>query len=213
MRNSRFATLSLILVFLFNAALLATLFVATGDVLHDRLGLLIGAGLGFSLALWFVLQRLGRPAAKPESAAPDPTPEEPTPAEPEPPSPAPAVQMLSILQRKGRLIDFLQEDIQQYEDAQIGAAVRTVHDGCREALREHVELEPIFADNEGESVTVEPGFDAQSIRLTGSVTGDPPFTGTLQHRGWRVKSIDLPQQMQSPDDNAMVVAAAEVEVQ
>lgn len=213
MGNSKFATQSLLFVLIFNAALLATLFVAAGEALQGHLVLLIGAGLGFSLALWFVLQRLSPSAAEPESAAPEPAPEPPTPAEPEQPSPAPAVQILSILQRKGRLIDFLQEDIQQYEDAQIGAAVRTVHEGCREALREHVELEPIFADNEGSSVTVEPGFDAQSIRLTGSVTGDPPFTGTLQHRGWRVTSIDLPKQMQQPDEDAIVVAAAEVEVQ
>src|SRR5207253_6846543 len=35
-----------------------------------------------------------------------------------------AVQLLAILQREGRLLDFLQEDVDGYADAQIGAAVR-----------------------------------------------------------------------------------------
>ena len=202
------------LVLLFNAALVATILLAGGEAVQ-RQGLLIaGAALVFSLALAFVLQRLSPAEApaptKPPSAEPAPEADR-APAPPPEPSPAPAVQMLSILQRKGRLIDFLQEDIQQYEDAQIGAAVRTVHDGCREALAEHVELEPIFDDAEGNTVTVESDFDAHAIRLTGNVSGDPPFKGALRHRGWRVKTLDLPKQMQA-DDGAMVVASAEVEL-
>ena len=121
------------------------------------------------------------------------------------------MQMLAILQRQGRLIDFLQEDLRMYDDAQIGAAVRTIHEGCRQALAEHVKLEPIFPEAEGTTVTVQPAFDTRAVRLTGDVVGEPPFRGALRHRGWRVASLDLPKQV-SGSDKAMIVAAAEVEV-
>ena len=98
-----------------------------------------------------------------------------------------------------------------YDDAQIGAAVRNIHAGCRQALAEHVKLEPIYNEAEGSSVAVQPGFDAHAVRLTGDVVGEPPFRGELRHRGWRVVSIDLPQQAHG-QDKQMIVAAAEVEL-
>ena len=119
--------------------------------------------------------------------------------------------MLAILQREGRLIDFLQEDLNQYEDAQIGAAVRNVHAGCKSAVDEHVELAPIFGEAEGSRVEVQPGFDAYSVRLSGAVSGEPPFHGTLRHGGWRVEKITLPKQTPA-QAGAKVVAPAEVEV-
>jgi hypothetical protein len=122
-----------------------------------------------------------------------------------------AVQLLAILQRQGRLVDFLQENLAAYEDAQIGAAVRNIHDGCRQALAEHVTLEPVYAQAEGSPVTVEPGFDAQAVRLTGQVSGSPPFRGVLRHRGWRIAQIELPEQMQATG-TPRIVAAAEVEI-
>ena len=138
-------------------------------------------------------------------------PERVKPVEPSLSPEAGAVQMLAILQRQGRLIDFLQEDLRMYDDAQIGAAVRTIHEGCRQALAEHVKLEPIFTEAEGTTVTVQPAFDTRAVRLTGDVVGEPPFKGALRHRGWRVASLDLPKQV-SGSDKAMIVAAAEVEV-
>ena len=117
--------------------------------------------------------------------------------------------MLAILQRKGRLIDFLQEDLRAYGDADIGAAVRSIHEGCKDALAETVTLEPIMTDGEGNAVTLNDGFDTQAIRLTGNVSGTTPFKGTLAHKGWRVKSIDLPEIMQAQQH---IVAPAEVEV-
>lgn len=200
---------SLIIIFLFNAALMAAAYWMAGDGLRNQSLAFFGTGLLLSLVLWFVLQRMeARPAEEAPSEPQHPADKAEAPSQP---SAASAIQMLSILQRKGRLIDFLQEDLQQYEDAQIGAAVRNVHEGCKQALDEHVELEPIIEDEEGSEITVEREFDARAIRLTGNITGDPPFRGALRHRGWRVKSIDLPEQMQKPDDN-MIVEAAEVEV-
>ncbi len=120
--------------------------------------------------------------------------------------------MLAILQRQGRLVDFLQENLSMYDDAQIGAAVRTIHEGAKQALAEHVTLEPIFTETEGSPVAVEPGFDTRAVRLTGHVVGEPPFRGELRHRGWRVVNIHLPQQP-GGQDKQLIVAAAEVEVQ
>ena len=122
-----------------------------------------------------------------------------------------SLQMLTILQRKGRLLDFLQEDLTQYDDAQIGAAVRNIHSGCKESLAEYIELEPIFKEEEGREVNVPKGFDSKSIQLTGNVKGDPPFRGILRHRGWRASRVRLPQ-ITVKEDKDNVLAPAEVEI-
>lgn len=124
--------------------------------------------------------------------------------------PEAALQLLALLQREGRFVDFLEEDVASFSDAQIGAAARVVHEGCRKALREHFPMEPVRSEDEGSRVKLEKGFDASRVRVTGNVTGEPPFTGTLAHRGWRVKEVKLPKMTEGHD--ASVVAAAEVEV-
>jgi len=129
-------------------------------------------------------------------------------------SPEAAIQILALLQRQGRLIDFLQEDLGSYEDAQIGAAVRSVHEGCREALREHLELKPVYEqEEEGAVVSVKAGFDPKSIRLTGNVVGNPPFRGVLRHRGWKVSRVELPQPVSDQGKPGWVLAPAEVELE
>lgn len=124
--------------------------------------------------------------------------------------PEAALQLLSLLQREGRFVDFLEEDVSSFSDAQIGAAARVVHDGCRKALREHLPLEPVRTEDEGSKIKIEKGFDAHKVRLTGNVTGEAPFTGTLAHRGWKVKEVKLPKMTEGHD--ATIVAPAEVEV-
>ncbi|GIV57915.1 MAG: DUF2760 domain-containing protein [Bacteroidetes bacterium] len=209
--KSGFALQSLLVILVTNVVLLGVVYMAGGEALTGRLPLLLGVAVVLTLAPWFVLTRLARrlegPAPK-EVAAPAPT-EPPAPVMPPQPSEAAALQLLAILQRKGRLLDFLQEDLRAYDDAQIGAAVRTVHEGCKKALEEHITLVPVLDQPEGSTVTVEPGFDARAIRLTGPVAGDPPFRGVLRHRGWRVERIELPKLMHTQD---RVVAPAEVEV-
>jgi hypothetical protein len=120
------------------------------------------------------------------------------------------LRLLALLQRDGRLLDFLLEDIQAYPDGQIGAAVRDIHKNCRHALQEHLVLEPVIAQPEGATVEVPPGFDPSAIRLTGNVTGQPPFRGTLQHHGWKVKEIKL--SPPPPGQDELVLMAAEVEL-
>jgi hypothetical protein len=120
-----------------------------------------------------------------------------------------AIQLLALLQRDGRLADFLMEDVGTYNDAQIGSAVRDVHAGCRRALDRYVTLEPILDGREGEATTVAQA-NPVTIRLVGNVTGQPPFRGSLLHRGWRATRVDLPPL--GADSTRNVVAQAEVEV-
>src|SRR5262245_43988861 len=133
-----------------------------------------------------------------------------------PPPPGPikpsgeAVRLFALLQREGRLLDFLLEDIQAYSNDQIGAAVRDIHRQCQQALKEHVGLEPVLPQKEGDAVEVPPGFDPSAIRLTGNVTGQPPFRGTLQHHGWRVKELKLAKPPEAQDE--LVLQPAEVEL-
>ncbi len=120
------------------------------------------------------------------------------------------VRLLSVMQREGRLVDFLQEDVTSFDDAQVGAAARAVHAGCRKVLQEFVTLEPVMKESEGDRVAVEAGFDASAIELTGAVQGEPPFRGALAHHGWRAATIQVPELPPSMD--AMVVQKAQVEV-
>ncbi|MEJ7731183.1 MAG: DUF2760 domain-containing protein [Polyangiaceae bacterium] len=121
-----------------------------------------------------------------------------------------ALQLLSLLQREGRFVDFVEQEIAGFGDGDVAAAARVVHSGCRKAVREHVTLEAVRAEDEGAKVTLEDGFDAGSVKLTGNVRGSAPFTGTLRHRGWRAKEAKLP--TAAPGHDATVLAPAEVEL-
>jgi hypothetical protein len=124
--------------------------------------------------------------------------------------PAAALQLLGMLQQDGRFIDFIQENIAGFSDAEIGAAARVVHEGCRKVLREHFALEAVRREPEGARVTLEPGFDAATLRLTGNVVGEPPFTGTLTHKGWVAMETKLPKLTAGHD--VTILAPAEVEL-
>lgn len=120
----------------------------------------------------------------------------------------PALHLLAMLQREGRLVDFLEEDIAGYPDAQIGAAARAVHAGCRKALRQVLTLAPVRAESEGARLSVPRGYDPAELRLTGNVTGEPPFEGVLRHHGWKVTDARLP----AASGDGRVLAPAEVEL-
>ena len=121
-----------------------------------------------------------------------------------------ALQLLGLLQREARFVDFIQEDVAPYTDAEIGAAARVVHAGCRKVLGEHFTIAPVRPETEGARITLPAGFDAAAVRLTGHVVGQAPFTGTLGHRGWQVTLVQLPQ-LTDPQA-AKVLAQAEVEL-
>jgi hypothetical protein len=231
--KQKFMLQTLLVAVILNGLLLAALYVVAGEALQGQWLTILGIGLLITLVLWFIIQFLGNrligratstdtnyrvrtppshPEERPQPAPPVQRQAPPTPAAQTPTAEAGALQMLSIFQRQGRLIDFLQEDLALYEDAQIGAAVRSIHEGCKQALIDHIKLEPIFEEVEGAEVTVQPGFDPRQVRLTGNVMGNPPFKGALRHRGWRVTRIELPTQMHRPE-REMILVAAEVEVE
>jgi hypothetical protein len=121
-----------------------------------------------------------------------------------------ALGVLALLQREGRLVDFLEQDIATFVDAEIGAAARVVHEGCRRALRAHLQIVRVRDEREGSTVTLAEGFDAASVKLTGDVRGSAPYRGVLRHSGWRVRQIRLPERVAGHD--ATVLAPAEVEL-
>ena len=125
-------------------------------------------------------------------------------------TPDAALQLLGLLQRNARFVDFVEEDIAGYADADIGAAARIVHEGCRATLRDHFAIRPVRSESEGSRVTLPAGFDAAAVRLTGNVVGEAPFSGSLTHRGWRVEEVKLPQLVKTHD--ARIIAPAEVEL-
>ena len=156
-----------------------------------------------------------RGALPPPAPAPTPAPA-PVPAArqevklvPARPEGTEALHLLALLQRDGRLVDFLSEELTGFSDAEIGAAARTVHEGCKKVLSTYATLEPVLPEGEGASVAIPAGFDAAAVRLTGNVVGAPPFRGTVRHHGWRAKEIRIPPQ---PPGDPKVVAPAEVEL-
>jgi hypothetical protein len=121
-----------------------------------------------------------------------------------------ALGLLALLQREGRLVDFLKQEVDGFGDADVGAAARVVHSGCRKALLGHFELSRIRTESEGTAITVPEGFDGRSIKLTGNVRGSAPYRGVLRHAGWRVESVRLPALVAGYD--ARIIAPAEVEL-
>jgi hypothetical protein len=117
---------------------------------------------------------------------------------------------LALLQREGRLVDFLQESLDDYEDSDIGASVRDIHRGLRKVLGDYFSIEPVMPGQEDDPVSVPRGFDPGEVRLVGDVTGQPPFKGVLRHHGWRVVEVNLPTLSEGVDRH--VLAPAEVEI-
>jgi hypothetical protein len=135
----------------------------------------------------------------------------PKPVEPPKPRQSEALTLLAALQREARLVDFLKEDLSGYADEQIGAAVREIHRDAGQVLNRLFAIEPVVNDAEGATVDVPAGFDAGQYRLTGQVTGSPPYRGALQHHGWQATKCELPTFTGSPTA-ANTLAPAEVQL-
>ena len=120
------------------------------------------------------------------------------------------MQLLGFLQNEARFLDFIKEDITGYDDADIGVAARVVHEGCNKVIDEHFTLAVVRGEAEGSRITLPAGFDSSQVRVIVKIVGNPPFTGTLIHRGWQVTEVRLPKLTQGY--NAAIVAAAEVEL-
>jgi hypothetical protein len=169
-----------------------------------------GRRVAYAFRAFFTILLHGRIADDVVAAlvrTPDP---EPTVVRATPPDPIDrATQMLALLQRDGRLLDFLMEDLAAYPDAQVGAAARDVHAGTRQALDRYLSLAPVMHEEEGQTVSVDRGTDAARIKIVGNVAGQPPYRGVLRHRGWEATRVELPP---LPSSGRSILAPAEVEV-
>jgi hypothetical protein len=123
---------------------------------------------------------------------------------------ASGLMLLAAFQREGRLVDFLQQDAAGFSDQEIGAAARVVHGGCRKALGQFFNIAPAMSGNEGAAMSVPAGFDPERVRLTGNVSGQPPFKGILKHHGWVATEVRMPSISEALDPR--VIAPAEVEL-
>lgn len=118
---------------------------------------------------------------------------------------------LSVLQREGRLLDFFDEDLSLYEDEQIGAAVRSIQEDCKKAVKKYIDLKPVVDGQEGDTITIEEGFDIDAINLVGNVSGQPPFQGVIKHPGWRAGKKDVPKLSDIQDPGIMTPAQIEIQ--
>jgi Domain of unknown function (DUF2760) len=163
------------------------------------------------LVFSFIGEKSGEPARPVEAATPGPV---SVPIQPPEPSAnqaeAEIVAFFGLLQEKGRLVDFLMDDITPYEDAEVGAAARVIHQGCKQVLQEHFKISAISQAQEGTQVTVPAGYSADQYRLVGKLTGEPPFTGTLLHKGWKTEFVKLPRIVNT--ERLPSIAPAEVEL-
>jgi hypothetical protein len=174
------------------------------------------AALGLVVALLvLIFSLIGRKSGAPEpplqttTPAPAPVPI-PPPAPPANQAEAEVVAFFGLLQEKGRLVDFLMEEITSYEDSEVGAAARVIHQGCRQVLQEYFKISAISESQEGAQVTVPAGYSADQYRLVGRLTGEPPFTGTLLHKGWKTEFVKLPRILNT--ERLPAIAPAEVEI-
>lgn len=117
---------------------------------------------------------------------------------------------LGIFQREGRLMDFFAEDLKNYSDDQIGAAVRSIQADCKQAVKKYIDPGPVVAGDEGDPITIEPGFDMNAVTLVGNVAGDPPFEGVIRHRGWKAGKKEVPRLADIQDPT--IITPAEIEV-
>ncbi len=142
----------------------------------------------------------------PPSTIPSPPPK----AKEAAPDPTGALQLLRILQREGRLVDFAQQDVTGFSDVEVGAAARVVHEGVRRTLQRIATWEKIREESEGTRITLETGFDGRAHKLLGAVPSTPPYSGVLRHAGWRVTRFELEECLDR--DALRVIAPAEVEL-
>ena len=171
------------------------------------------SSVALALAILVAIGVFWQPRA--EALPPAPAAEPVRPASKPPQAPradAEVVHFLSMLQEKGRLVDFLMDDINAYSDAQVGAAVRVVHAGCKAVLEDHFAIGPVRTEPEGSRVQVPAGYSAGAYRLVGKIAGSAPFTGVLVHRGWKTDIVKLPQLLRDAADPLPAIAPAEVDV-
>ena len=168
---------------------------------------------GSRIGLAFRVLFDGEFAARLNAPEPEPAPELPAVLSMPPPAKAErasdgALQLLALLQREGRFVDFVEQDVAAFPDSDIGAAARVVHEGCRRALHAHARVASVRSEAEGASLSLSEA--SPDVKLVGNVAGSAPFRGVLRHRGWRVQGLSLPKRIGTQD--LEVIAPAELEL-
>ena len=148
----------------------------------------------------------------PAPPAPAPVAAKPPPPPPERHGEAEVIAFIGLLQEKGRLVDFLMDDVSLYDDSRVGAAARVVHFGCRDVLQEYFKITPISDAEEGSRVTLPDNYSVDEYRLIGKITGDPPFKGVLLHKGWKTESVKLPRIIKTEERGLPSITPALVEM-
>lgn len=194
------------------AAITAVLIIV-GIVMDAQPAAIAAALLAAVVAVMALLtQKVQSKSEEKPAAEPAPEPSKPTMAdETKGSAEAEVIAFLGQLQEKGRLIDFLMDDITQHDDAAVGAVARVVYQGCKDALKDQMKISPVETTDEGSKVTVPEGDASSNYRVTGNLSGEPPFSGTLVHKGWKVDSIKLPKVV-TTGDALPPIAPAQVEV-
>jgi hypothetical protein len=206
MRNANVKTISIILCIALLALNTSSLLAAASDLRSYLTEASLAIALGLLVAILLIRGEGTRPESRTEKAKPMPVPAAGNQAEAE------IVSFLATFQERGRLIDFLMDDITTYDDAQVGAAARVVHQGCKAALQEHFEIRPIREEGEGSPVTIAARYPADEYRLIGKISGPGPFSGRLVHHGWKTGSVKLPRIVRVDPDRLPTIAPAEVEL-
>jgi len=206
MRNANMKTISIISCIALLALNALSLLTAASDLHLYFTGASLAIALGLLVAILLIRGEGTGPESRTETAKPMPVPAASNQAEAE------IVSFLATFQERGRLIDFLMDDITTYDDAQVGTVARVVHQGCKAALREHFEIRRLREEGEGSSVTIATGYPADEYRLIGKISGPGPFSGTLVHHGWKTHSVKLPRLVRVDPDRLPTIAPAEVEL-
>ncbi len=162
----------------------------------------------FATAVKLTGSDAGQPALPASESTPAP---KPKPAAPKPPARNDAITLLATLQREARFVDIVMEPLGEYTDAQVGAATRDVLRDCGKTLDRLFALEPISESEEGSSHEIPADYDTARYRMTGNVSGNPPYKGQLVHHGWQAAHCELPKWL-GDEDSALVVAPVEIEI-
>lgn len=152
-----------------------------------------------------------KPGITQQSTAPKASVATKAPAAPKTPARSDAISLLAALQREARLLDLVNESLEEYSDAQVGSAARDVLRDSGKVIERMFGLEPLTEVADGSSLETPASFDPAEFRLTGNVAGEAPFRGTVVHHGWKATKCEVPK-WTGKDSVSFVVAPVELEI-
>ena len=124
------------------------------------------------------------------------------------------IQLLNLLQQKGRFLDFLMEDILEHSDEDLGSAARFVHQGCSQIMKEYFKIMPLSEQKEGEQMVLEKDHDPYKFLLLEGTINQEQQEVKIIHRGWVTTNINLPKASKSntSSHNTGIISPIELEI-